>query len=294
MSSVADLFINTDRPNETSQELERRLFDCLRLRNGVYKTTYAHRLDDLNAWVAGFLPATPSLQALDVAISSGTSTLEWVEALEQTKIDYHMTANDLTIKGFLVSFGDRLHAVLDHSRWPLLYEIDGRWFSNPPRKRHLLRYPLALAFIKCVLYCWEHADHRSEEGKIQRTLGMPTRVRPISLVTPRLSTHPKVTVKEGNILTESWLEGDFHVIRAANILNQTYFSNEELSQILNNLRRHLSADGILVVCRTDTDSVGRNRATIFRLTRDRRFELVSRMNGGSEIESLVMELPSPS
>ncbi len=291
MSSLADLFINTDGPCETSEELEKNLFDCLRLKNGVYKTTYAHRLDDLNAWAAHYLPEAQPLRLLDVAISSGTSTLEWVESLEQAKRNYHMTGNDLTIGGFLVSFGDRLHVVLDHTGWPLLYEVDGQWLSNPPRKRHLLRHPLALAFFKCALFRLAHRRDRPEDRRNQRTFGIPTTIRPINLVTPRLSSHPRVTIKEGNILTESWLEGQFHVIRAANILNRRYFDDEALTKILNNLRQHLATDGILIVCRTVTDQKAVNHATIFRLGEGRRFELVSRMNGGSEIENLILQMP---
>ena len=293
MSSLADLFINTDKPSESSQELERKLFDCLRLRNGVYKTTYAHRLDDLNAWVEKYLPAAEPLQLLDIAISSGTSTLEWVESLEEAKLDYHMTGNDLTTRGLLVSFGERLHAVLDHTRWPLLFEIDGQWLSSPPRKRHRLRYPFALAFIKCALFCWSRRHIEPAAEGVHRTLGMRTRVRPISLVTPRLSSHPRVTIKEGNIMGDSWLEGKYHVIRAANILNRKYFTDDALVRILGNLRHHLAAGGILVVCRTDTDGKAANHATIFHLKTDMRLEVVSRMNGGSEIENLVLQLGSP-
>lgn len=293
MSSVADLFVNTEGQSETLRDLERSLFDCLRLKNGVYKTTYAHRLDDVNSWVAGFLPARRPLHLLDVAISSGTSTLEWVETLEHAKLDYHMTANDITVNGILISFGDRLHAVLDHSYWPLLFEIDGQWLSNPPRKRDLLRHPFSLAFLKCALACWARRNYPAMESRARRTLGMSTQVRPISLVTPRLSSHPKVTIKEGNILEESWLQGDFQVVRAANILNRSYFSNDALSGILNNLRRHLSPDGILVVCRTDTDTERVNHATIFHLGPGRRFEVLARMNGGSEIETLAVQLPGP-
>jgi len=292
MSSLADLFVTAGELSETSQELEKVFFDCLRVKNGVYKTTYAHRLDDLNESVANCLPSARPLQVLDVAISSGVSTLEWVESLEEAGLDYHVTGIDLTIGGLLVSFGNRLHAVLDHTKWPLLFEIDGQWVSNPPRKRHLLRYFFPLARMKCALFLWAHRYRDSDGERIQQILGMPTSTRSINLVTPRLMNHPRVTISEGNILTESWTPGAFDVIRAANILNQGYFDRGALIKILLNLRRHLTRSGVLAVCNTDTDEKAVNHASIFALREDQRFEVLSKINGGSEIEDLILHLPT--
>jgi hypothetical protein len=292
MSLLADLFATAGHLSERSQELEKSFFDRLRVRNGVYKTTYAHRLDDLNAQVANHLPDAKPLRIFDVAISSGVSTLEWAESLEEAGIDYHMTGTDLTIGGLLVSFGDRLHTVLDRTRWPLLFEIDGEWVSNPPRKRQLLRHPLSLAMVKAALFLWAQRYRESDGERIQRILGMRTTTRSINLVTPRLANHPRVTIGEGNIMTDSWPEGGFHVIRAANILNKDYFDDAAITRVLHNLRRHLTPDGILVVCATDTDEAAVNHATIFKLNRDKQFEALSKMNGGSEVEDLVLQLPS--
>jgi hypothetical protein len=292
MSLVADLFVTGGELSETSQELERRFFDCLRLKNGVYKTTFARRLDDLNEQVEKYLPVAQPLQVLDVAISSGVSTLEWAESLEKAGVDYHMTGIDLTIGALLVSFGERLHTVVDHKKWPLLFEIDGEWLSSPPRKRHLLRHLYSLAVIKSALLLWTRRDREPDRGRTQRILGMPTRTRSISLVTPRLMNHPRVTISEANILTESGLQGTYHVIRAANILNKDYFDNDTLAKILHNLRRHLTPDGVLVVCSTDVDEASVNHATIFGLGADQRFVALSKMNGGSEVEGLILQLPS--
>jgi hypothetical protein len=292
MSSLADLFVNAGELSETSQELEKSFFDCLRVKNGVYKTTYSHRLDDLNAQVANYLPSARPLQLLDVAISSGVSTLEWVESLEEAGLDYHMTGIDLTIGALLVSFGDRLHAVLDHAKWPLLFEIDGEWVSNPPRKKHLFRHLFSLAMIKSALFLWGQRYRKSEDERLQQILGMSPRTRAINLVTPRLMNHPRVTIGEGNILAESWQQGTFHVIRAANILNRSYFDNHALSKTLHNLRSHLTPNGILIVCNTDTDEDAANHATILALREDQQFEVLSRMNGGSEVEDLILHLSS--
>jgi hypothetical protein len=55
------------------------------------------------------------------------------------------------------------------------------------------------------------------------------------------------------------------------------------------LRRRLLPRGLLVVCRTHAD--GKNHASIFRMGEDRTFELLAKLNLGSDIDHLVLKLP---
>jgi hypothetical protein len=71
-----------------------------------------------------------------------------------------MTGIDLTIGGLVVLFGDRQHAVLDHTRWPLLFEISRRWLSNPPRKGLVFDYLFSLALIRAALFLWAQSNLR--------------------------------------------------------------------------------------------------------------------------------------
>src|SRR5580704_1783814 len=66
-----------------TQKQEAAFFASLRLRNGTFKTTDHHRLDDLNMLVIGEwqkLDRKPR-QIMDVGVSSGISSLEWADAL---------------------------------------------------------------------------------------------------------------------------------------------------------------------------------------------------------------------
>ena len=290
MPFLADLFVDSKQSVETAQQLERQFFDCLRLKNGVYKTTYAHRLDDVNAWAVNYLPGTRPLRVLDLGISSGTSTLEWVESMEEANVDCHMTGIDLTIGGAMMSFGARMHAVLDGTNWPMLLEVNGKWFSNPPRKKDVLSHPLSISMIKSALFLWRQRHQRSGNRPVDRVFGLQVKTRPISLVTPRLVSHPNVVVREADILSDSWIEGKYHVVRAANLLNKKYFDEGAIAHVLNSLRQHIVADGTLIVCRTD-DSRRINDASIFRVDNEGRFTVTSTMNDGSEIQSLVLGLP---
>src|SRR5438477_7502391 len=85
--------------------LERKFFEHVALPNGTFKTTAAHRLDDLNQAVFPHLPQLPgrALKIMDVGISSGISTLEWHDFLSDSGVRFEMIGTDLTVYTSLVS-----------------------------------------------------------------------------------------------------------------------------------------------------------------------------------------------
>src|SRR5687768_11687066 len=87
-------FSNTPADSAHLETLEKRFFQSVGLPNGTWKTTSYRRLDDLNALVQGFLPSDRPLDVMDVAVSSGVSTLEWLESMERAGIECRMTAGD--------------------------------------------------------------------------------------------------------------------------------------------------------------------------------------------------------
>jgi len=80
--------------------VEDQFFGNLQLRNGVYKLTYRHRFDQTLAATAAHARRIGARRVLDVACSSGVSTVEASEriyaALARTKTnDEFVTAFDL-------------------------------------------------------------------------------------------------------------------------------------------------------------------------------------------------------
>jgi hypothetical protein len=279
-----------DATGKVFEELESDLFGRLRLQNGTYKTTHARRLDDVNAWVEPHLPADRPLRFLDTAISTGTSTIEWAEFLDRLQIDYQLIGTDLNLDGLLVSFGDRLHAVLNRSKRPFMFEINGHFVSYPPIKKHVLQYFVPLLQMKLALWFWLRQYRPTEQGSPLKLFGRPIRCRNVSFLTPRLQSHPRITVQEEDLLADSGSTARFQVIRAANILNHWYFDQDTLRMIVRNLRRQLTEGGLLVVCRTDLHGERINHGTIFKLGSDQRFSVLSRLNGSSEVEELILQM----
>src|ERR1700722_9282293 len=105
------------------EQLERAFFSNIIVRNGTFKTTNHRRLDDLNQLVQRYLPPDRPLQIMDVAVSSGISTAEWIAALDRAGISYRIVAGDLFIAGFLISVDDGVRVLVDSSGYVLQFDI---------------------------------------------------------------------------------------------------------------------------------------------------------------------------
>lgn len=271
------------------KEIEDAFFSSITVGNRIAKKTYANRLGGINEVANRFLPVSRPLRIMDVGISSGVSTLEWMESMEERGIDYHMDAVDLLVRGILVGLREGVDVLADTSGRPLLIDLNGEWIPFPPGKRHLIRHFFSLLVIRGALHLVaSRASGRGTKRKTREERRWFT-VSPVPLVYSELRHHPRVTVSEGNLLERSSLPINLHVIRAANILNPRHFTENQLSISLRNLRDALCEGGILIVCKTD--DWGQSKGTVFKLNKRGLFEVLERINDGSEVEDLVCRIP---
>jgi glycosyltransferase involved in cell wall biosynthesis len=286
-------FAGTPLDAEASEARERAFFRSVRLKNGTYKTTYSHRLDAVNDVVKEVLPPYRPLEILDVGVSSGLSTLEWMESLDRAGIEYRMTASDLCVEAFLLSFGRLGNALVDKGGYPLQFDFLGRAMPYPMGRRRAVRFPplfvLAQAFrwlLPGVFATLFKQWATQMEGDSVRRFGIGChRVR---LLSTRLKGATSLRILEDDILARGPFDKCFHVVRAANVLNTQYFSDETLITMAANLRARMKPDGILVVCRTGDHNV--SHGTVFRLNHVDRFDVACRIGDGSEIENLILDL----
>lgn len=273
------------------QQMEDSFFHSLGMRNGTLKTTWHHRLDDLNALIERFLPAERPLRIMDVAISSGISTVEWLESLERAGIECRITAGDAIVYGFLLSAGP-VRALMDRTGFIMQLDIAGKAIRMPPpRRRDRLRYgPLLVSLRAAARLFADTLGSDAPPEAVRARLGLSC--RPLKLVTRALQAHPRIEVVEDDILTNGRWPGRFDILRAANVLNRCYFDEAVLQRMLRNLRTRLAPRGLLALCRTTEE--GRNDATLLRLRDDRSFEQIATLNAGSEVTRLALSLgPEP-
>jgi hypothetical protein len=253
-----------ERPADA--HVEEQFFNRLLLPTGVFKTTAARRLDDLNEMVVDLLPDARPLELMDVAVSSGVTTVEWSAQLTSAGIDHRVVAGDLHTKAVWVRLGWTDVVLESRTGRPIYVDLAGRGVHTGGDG--VLRRLVAGAVAQV-------ARGRARRG----------RATEIALVSPRVHDLPAITVIEDDIFSERQeLTARFHALRAANILNRGYFDDAQLTRALANLRRRLRPGGLLVVCRTHED--GTNHGTAFRLGHNE-CAAVGRVGDGSEIEDLV-------
>lgn len=273
------------RERETQEDA---FFMSLRLPNGTHKTTCRRRLTDLDALVQGLLPRHRPLEIMDVAISSGVSTVEWLDSLERAGITCHLVAGDAVMDACLISVGDRLRALVDRAGRLLQLDIAGQAVRlPPPRRRDRVRYFPLLLLMNHIARA-NAPRVRSCCGSGRAVHGRFLAFRPLKLLSPALAVTDRIEAVEDDILRDRHFLHRFDVLRAANILNYCYFDPETLEKMLTNLRERLRPSGLLIVCRTMHE--GTNHGSIFRLGEEGRFSLVAELNDGSEITDLVLGL----
>jgi hypothetical protein len=278
---------------KTLEKLESAFFGSIRQRNGTYKLTYANRLNDLNDIVANLLPTDRPLRFMDVAVSSGVTTLDWANALDRLGIAYTMTAGDIGIRAYLLELGWNLSVLVDQNGYPLQYEIFGHAVPNPPARRMLPVYLPWIMYLKATVrrHFVRARAVRPADGVAR--FGQSLWCRALTLVSPRLLVNNQIELIEDDILANRTIHDCFHVIRAANILNRSYFDEPTIIDISTNLGQRLVEGGLLVVCRTSDDRDEKepvttlNNGSIFRRGGNKGFSVVSRIGRGSEVEDLV-------
>jgi hypothetical protein len=274
--------------DDERKERERLFFSRIGLKNGVFKTTEHNRLDDLNEKLVGLLPRPQRLKIMDVAVSSGISTLEWVRQLEREGFDFEMTAGDLSLKVSLYSLGRGFQVLVDSEGFLLQIDVLGMSFPNASGTRFRNTIYKVFRILSRVLFfvlgvrdtAAESCQSFYDRFRFSRTS--------LNLVSPALLEDlQRMTLLEDDISTnrDPSLSRQFDVVRAANVLNRVYFDDATLTRMVFNLKDRLVPGGLLIVCRTDEEQ--NNHGSIFRLNPDDSFEVLDRIGNGSEIEDLI-------
>jgi hypothetical protein len=172
-----------------------------------------------------------------------------------------------------------VRVLTDASGFPLEYDVGG-W---PIRPWITWRDYCTLAFLPRILA-------RCIFRTSLKTAIATGESKPVKLINSALLARQDITVVEGDILqrSEEMLK-KYDLVRAANVLNRSYFSDDLLVQAAVNMRSYLKGPGGLVLV-IRTDALEGNMATLFELNNDGKFGVLAQFGGGSEIQPLVLGL----
>ncbi|MBI1798832.1 MAG: hypothetical protein HYR73_04010 [Candidatus Eisenbacteria bacterium] len=262
-------------------EIQHEFFQSLVLRNGVYKATLPNRMNDLFPMLvrlASDLERLP-LRVLDVACSSGISTVEMHRAFSAAGIPCEAWGTDLMISARHVRRVDGCNLLFDADQQVIQIEVGG-WASPWRfRPRDLVLRPHFYALARRLM--------REDVRRFRVALHEPLAgyaLSSVSLISPEAEDVPGVHFHEEDILRPT-LTGSFAIIRAANILNLGYFGSDTIRRMVQALSARLIEGGLLLVTRTGSDRPT-NRGTMFRRVGNQ-LRVEQHAGGGSEITDLV-------
>lgn len=209
---------------------------------------------------------------LDLGVSSGTTTIELIEALRRAGYRPAVTATDRTINARLVPLRWGCSALVEPGGHVLQYDVLGAPI-RPWRRR--LDYLTGFAAVG---------------GLTERLLGPQLagarNGKSVTLVSPHLARMPGVSLVEDDVtVCNPRLVGQFDLVRAANLLNKHYFSRESMAAAAANVRRYLRGSGAFLLL-LRTHNARDHHGSLLRMEQDGQLEVIERFGRGSEVEAL--------
>ena len=261
-------------------DIEDTFFWQIRLHSGVFKATHRRRLDDTFPLLLGAIPVDDSaLRVLDVACSSGVSTAELHCALIARGLVVETIGTDILTQVRHVAFRDGSAVLVDRDGNILGAEIRGMLIDRQPSSAVMIFHPLrvvrSLWLIRSIKGCFAE----------ERLYPPGVKITEVPLISSNVDMLPKVRIVEEDIL-EPKVEGSFGLIRAANILNFSYFAPAKLRELVAALLARLRVGGLLFIVRSEGTE---NHGTLWSRQADG-LRLLGSVGRGSEISGIVEEV----
>ncbi|MFZ1704670.1 MAG: hypothetical protein WAT79_10015 [Saprospiraceae bacterium] len=255
--------------NLDSIEDNSSIISTVSVTNGTAKTTYSKRFDDLNEMLLKFIDKNSEVLIHDVAVSNGITSLELFEFL--------------SMKGYKINlhFSDKFTKIFFHKEHneTFFYDVDGNYIFGYIRKILASKYVSNFFFGTKFLYSLSE-----KKAKEMFNYQLPT----------ILLLHSKVIKASENNNLFQFIDHDlfndasplkYDIIRAVNILNPIYFTENQINKALRLTHSSLQEDGIFLVGRTHIED-GKNHASFYRKS-NAGFVLIEHHNAGSEIGKLI-------
>jgi hypothetical protein len=268
----ASAYLSPSANPQISREQEQEFYWRIKTSNGTMKSTQPRRLDamnDLFFTTLKRLGLAPRV-AMDIGISSGITTMEWLQDFDRHGLPVTMIATDFVMNVYLYGIGRHVRVLAEHNGHLLQIEMFGHGIRTYVSRRDYL--------TGAVLW-------RSALRTVARLLLKKARPQgPYQFVSPVLRGQDRIRLCDDDILAPS--PSEFircaDVVRVANLVQPIYFSDAEIRRAVSNIRERCRGEGSLViVCRSQEASFD---GSILRMVEGRRFVTEARLGKGSEVE----------
>lgn len=241
-----------------------------RLPNGTYKTTMGNSFQDLDEKIISLMAPGKAYAIQELAASDGITSINLVNALNQRHINFNITLSDKYSefycyrKTFLKYFADAEGNVSYADFFGIMLN---KYLSN--------RFILSKLLGRLI------------KSKIDTT-GKKTKFLLINPRTSELIRTGNVNYITYDIFGHSPEKMAFDISRCMNLLNPRLFNKETLATGIQNMFDSTKEDGLIIIGRTDR-TTEKNDATIYKKS-GKKIEPVLKVNDGSEINDLILEL----
>jgi hypothetical protein len=209
-------------------------------------------------------------KVMDIGISSGVTTLEWLREFDRRGLPVTMIATDLVMSVDLYAIGKHMRVLTEKNGHLLQIELFGRGIRTFLRRRDYLTGGVV----------WRNALCHVARPLLRKAVHQGT----YQLVSPALRGQDRIGLFDDDILAPNppQFARSADVVRLANLVQPIYFNEDQIKRAVENIRERCRGEGsIVVVCRNKGRSL---EGSIFRMTATRQFAVEARLGQGSEVE----------
>jgi hypothetical protein len=207
---------------------------------GAYKRTYQKRFEDFDLSVINILKNLPTPQAFhDCGVSDGRTALDFFEKMVLVFPDIQYFASDYNPSVFVLEKG-KLKVTLSHTG-KILEILFPPFVFNKIKQDSFRHYPLNHLILFFVEKFWVNSlMQKYKKGLIK--------AKELLLFSPKVlkksQKDHRFRLGKHDLLHPFKERVD--VVRAMNVLNPSYFSDVEFSQVIYNIYEGLNQNGLLI------------------------------------------------
>lgn len=266
-----------------AEELTERILFSFSDERGAYKRTYANRFEEFDQMVLSYLENTfkneDPLLIHDVGVSDGRTSLDFFKKISSAFSKIKFVASDYNPKVYVLEKGRCKITISDTGKiLEILFPPFVFNMLKPDARRYYPLNSLILLIVQRFFAVPLMKDYKA--GKLQ--------AKELMLFTPKLlKTAEKnldLVLEQHNLLEP--FKGKYHIVRAMNVLNLSYFSNLEFTKILSHIYSGLYENGFFIT--GSNEGVGTIvHGGIYKKT-VKGFETIWNSGDGSHIEKLIL------
>ncbi|MCP4131447.1 MAG: hypothetical protein GY754_10740 [bacterium] len=268
--------------------LQETILNRFALANGVYKRTYSNRFPEFDILTEKtieeqFSGSTKQVIVHDLAASDFRTSFDLHNILESVfGARFHLHASDLGINVYLARDPSSKIAVVTDEEGALLQLISPPWVFNVPKQEsnlyflnHIIRSMLMKYGAKKIL-------------RNNALLSHPITINMVCNKAHQLSSsRDNFSINKYNIFepAEKTFNRQFDIVRAMNILNKSYFSDEKIRTITSNIFHSLLPGGLLITGSNQETGSGVDGAVYKK--QNNHFSLLARSHKGADADEYI-------